>query len=313
MLLILSKKISRLDRGIAHIAPQLALKREVARQKLNFMNSGYSHHGANSRKKSMVDWDSESRSPNEDINDNLSVLRQRSRDLYMGGANIATGALRTKRTNVVGSGLVLKPSIDNEFLKMTDAEVDGWKRTVVREFEYYASSVNCDSLRLNNFYELQRLAFLSQMMSGDVFALLPFKKRTGFIYDLRIQLVEGDRIATPVDKMGDTNISQGIEVKDGEITSYYIYSKHPGVNGFDYSYKKVVAFGAKTGRRNVLHLSDSERPGHNIYNLAKFYAYSITCRNLFDNIHILSNFYVDIVQLIVIFFCKFRQINWGGK
>ena len=157
-----------LDRAISRFAPGLALKREIAKQKLEFLNSGYSHHGANTQKKSMLDWNSESRSPKEDINDNLSILRQRSRDLYMGGANIATGAIRTKRTNVVGSGLVLKPSIDNEFLKMSDDEAEKWEQTVVREFEYYASSVNCDSFRLNNFYELQQLAFISKLMSGDV-------------------------------------------------------------------------------------------------------------------------------------------------
>lgn len=256
----MSKDLSFLDKSIARIAPGMALKREVARQRLSFINSGYSHHGANTNKKSMLDWDSESRSPKEDINDNLPLLRQRSRDLYMGGANIATGALRTKRTNVIGSGLILKPSIDNDFLKMSDEEAENWEPSVVREFDFYASSVNCDSLRLNNFYELQQMAFLSKMLSGDVFALLPYKKRVGFPYDLRIQLIEGDRIGTPADKVVETNVSQGAEVKNGEVTAYYIVDKHPGSHDFDYKYKRVEAFGAKTGRRNILHLMDSERP-----------------------------------------------------
>ena len=257
----LGKKISYLDKAIAHIAPGMALKREVARQKLSFMNSGYSHHGANTSKKSMMGWNSESNSPDEDIGANLTLLRQRSRDLFMGGANIATGAIKTTRTNVVGSGLILKPSIDNAFLKMTDNEAETWEQSVVREFEYFASSVNCDSFRLNNFYELQQLAFLSTLLSGDVFALLPYKKRTGFLYDLRIQLIEGDRIATPMDKLLDRSISQGVEVKDNEVVAYYILNKHPGAAGLDMTYKRVEAFGAKTGRRNVLHLMESERPG----------------------------------------------------
>ena len=257
----MSRNVSFIDKTISRFAPGLALKREVARQRLEFLNSGYSHHGANRSKKSMLDWNSESRSPTEDINDNLTELRQRSRDLFMGGANIATGALRTKRTNVVGSGLVLKPSIDNDFLKMSDDEAETWKQNVVREFEYYSSSVNCDSLRLNNFYELQQLAFLSKLMSGDVFAVLPYKKRTGFIYDLRILLLEADRVGTPVDKLSDSDISQGVEVKNGEIKAYYIFNQHPGASNFDYTYKRIEAFGALTGRRNVLHLMESERPG----------------------------------------------------
>ena len=251
---------SVLDRAIARIAPVTALKREQARQKLEFLNSGYSHHGADTRKKSMKDWDSESSSPSEDINDNLTLLRERSRDLYMGGANIATGALKTTRTNAIGSGLVLKPSIDGKYLKLSDEEVEAWEQNVVREFEYFANHVNCDRFRLNNFYELQQLAFMSKLMSGDVFVLLPFKARHGFIYDLRIQLVEGDRIKTPPDKEGDANISQGVETIGGEISAYYISNVFPGTESDEGTFQRVPAFGNATGRRNVLHLMESERP-----------------------------------------------------
>lgn len=252
--------LNMLDKIIAKISPQRALKRELARQRLEFINSGYSHHGANRVKKSLLGWNSTSLSPDEDINENLDLLRQRTRDLYMGGAPIATGAIKTTRTNVVGSGLVLKPSIDPKFLKMTDEEAENWKLTVIREFEYWATSINCDKLRLNNFYELQQLAFLSQLLSGDVFVLLPYKHRKGFIYDLRIQIIESDRVGTPLDKYADKNIHQGIEIKDNEITAYYIFDKHPGSIDFDYKYTKVEAFGRLTGRRNILHMMESERP-----------------------------------------------------
>ena len=255
-----TRGLSFLDKAIAAISPNRALRREMARQKLEFMNSGYSHHGANTTKKSMRGWNSESGSPNEDINDNLPTLRERSRDSYMGGSTIATGAIKTTRTNVIGSGLVLKPSIDNEFLKMTDEEAETWKQTVVREFEYYAASVNCDRFRLNNFYELQQLAFLSMLVSGDIFVLLPYKERKGFLYDLRIQLVEGDRVKTPPDKAYSDKISQGVETSDGEIVAYHIANKFPNDYADEIKYARVPAFGKDTGRRNVLHLMESERP-----------------------------------------------------
>ena len=255
-----SRPSSLLDRAIAKVSPEKGLKREVARQRLEFLNSGYSHHGANTNKNSMRGWDSDSNSPDEDINDNLSKLRERSRDLYMGGANIATGAIKTTRTNAIGYGLTLKPSIDGDFLKLSDAEVGEWEKSVVREFEYYSNSVNCDRFRLNNFYELQQLAFLSMLLSGDVFVLLPFRSRNSFLYDLRIQLVEGDRVATPPDKEGNENISQGVETRRGEIVAYHICNHFPGSASDDYTYRRVPAFGTSTGRRNILHLMESERP-----------------------------------------------------
>ena len=73
-----------IDSVIATVAPQTALKRTAARQKMQILNSGYSNYGANTTKKSLIGWNYAGGSAREDINDNLSVLRQRSRDLYMG-------------------------------------------------------------------------------------------------------------------------------------------------------------------------------------------------------------------------------------
>jgi len=256
---IIVREPSLLDKAIAAISPSRALQREVARQKLGILNSGYSRHGANTTKKSMLDWDTETGSPDEDINDNLDLLRARSRDLYMGGSNIATSAIKTMRTNAVGYGLVLKPSIDYDFLRMSDETAEAWEKTTAREFNYFASSVNCDRFRLNNFYELQQLAFMSVLLSGDVFALLPYRERNGFLYDLRIQLIEGDRVRTPDDRYGDSSISQGVEKRGGEVAAYFISNQHPSAVDFDGSHRRIPAFGRATGRRNVLHLMESER------------------------------------------------------
>ena len=205
-------------------------------------------------------WDSTSGSPDEDINANLDTLRERSKDLYMGGSNVATGILRTMQTNVIGSGLTLKPDIDSKFLKMTEQEAENWRQNVVREFEYFATSSNCDMFRLKNFYEMQQLAFLSMLMSGDVFIMLPHKERHNFPYNLRIQLIEADRVKTPFDKETNKNINQGVERKNGEVVAYHILKEYPSALEYAESYKRIEAFGASTGRRNILHLMESERP-----------------------------------------------------
>ncbi|MCX4265323.1 MAG: phage portal protein, partial [Firmicutes bacterium] len=88
------------DKAITAISPEHGLRRAQARRGLEIINSGYSHHGANRTKKSLLGWLFHGGSSKEDIEDNLDVLRQRSRDLYM-GVPLATGALKTYRTNVV--------------------------------------------------------------------------------------------------------------------------------------------------------------------------------------------------------------------
>ena len=108
-----------IDGVIATVAPQMALKRLAARQKAEILNSGYSNYGASTSKKSLIGWNYAGGSWREDINDNLSVLRQRSRDIYM-GVPIGRGAVNTMRTNVVGRGLMLKPRVDAEALGISE-------------------------------------------------------------------------------------------------------------------------------------------------------------------------------------------------
>jgi len=250
-----------IDKAIGAISPTTALKREIARKKLSIMNSGYSHHGGSRTKKSLIGWMFGGGSPKEDIEDNIQVLRERSRDLYM-GTPIATGAIKTLRTNVVGAGLRLKSQIDYELLGLSDDEVNKLEATIEREFSLWADSVNCDLARLNNFYELQQLVFMSSLMCGDAFALLPYTQRVGMPYDLRVQLIEADRVCDPYNK-GTQNISAGVECNDnGEIIAYHIANFHPlSTYKSNFTWTRVEAFGQTTGRRNVIHIMESERIG----------------------------------------------------
>ncbi|MFQ9429033.1 MAG: phage portal protein [Oscillospiraceae bacterium] len=67
----------------------------------------------------MRGWEFYGGSPKEDIEDNINVLRQRSRDAYM-GIPTAAAALKTMRTNVIAGGLMPAPQIDGEYLGLTE-------------------------------------------------------------------------------------------------------------------------------------------------------------------------------------------------
>lgn len=252
-----------LDKAISYVSPEKALKRVVARQKTHFVqNSGYGNHGASAKKKSLAGWLATGGSAIEDIEINIETLRKRSRDLYM-GAPIATGALKSTVTNVVGSGLKLNAQIDHEFLGMTPEEADAWESTVEREFDFWASGKDCDITRMNNFYELQWLAFLSQMMSGDVLALLPTVKRQTTPYELTVQLIESDRVCNPQNMPSmDNKIVNGVEIDTkGEVIAYHIAAFHPSSSrAVQNKWSRVEKYGAITGRTNVLHLLEMERP-----------------------------------------------------
>jgi lambda family phage portal protein len=184
--------------------------------------------------------------------------------LYYGGSNLATGAIKRLRTNTVGVGLHLKSTIDGSVLGLTEKQATDLEEQIEREFAHWANSVNCDLERLDNFYQLQQLALLNALLSGDSFALMTTTKRQGSIYDLRINLIEADRVSTPDNQTVNPLFCEGVEKnKDGEVVAYHISKFHPlsFQDREPREWVRVEAFGRKTGRRNVLHIMNRERIG----------------------------------------------------
>ena len=168
------KKPNILDRAIMTMAPVHAAKRAAARVALSVIKSGYGSYGANLTKKSMRGWMYHGGSAKEDIEDNIDILRQRSRDAYM-GIPTATAALKTMWTNVVAGGLMPALQLDSDYLGLDETAVEKLQAQFVREFALWADTPVCDAERMDNFYQLQQLAFLSYLMNGDTIALLPMK------------------------------------------------------------------------------------------------------------------------------------------
>lgn len=256
-----------LERSIAAFSPEKALDRAMARARLDLVRaSGYSRHGASRTKKSLAGWQTSSGSPASDIDKNVPLLRERSRDLFMGGSPLANGALKTIRTNVVGAGLRLNAQVDWKFLGITEDEADALEEGIEREFSLWANNQDCDAARMCTFGQLQSLAVMSALMNGDVFATLPVVPRKGRTYDMRVNLIEGDRVSTPALESFNDRIVEGVECGDyGDPAAYYI-SKKPvdGIPGFTEpgDFQRIPAFGARTGRRNVLHVTqEMERAG----------------------------------------------------
>ena len=117
------EKPNILDRAIMAVAPVHAAKRAAARAALSVINSGYGNYGANLTKKSMRGWMYNGGSAKEDIEDNIDILRQRSRDAYM-GIPTATAALKTMRTNVVAGGLMPALQLDSDYLGLDETAVE---------------------------------------------------------------------------------------------------------------------------------------------------------------------------------------------
>lgn len=235
------------------------------------LNYGYSAGGASKNKNSMKGWLAESGSPAQDIDMNLDTLRQRSRDAYM-TAPIATAAIKSNRTNCIGEGLALRSRLDYQTLGITQEEATELEKKIETEWRLWSESNMCDIKGQHNFMELQQIAFLSWLLNGDSFAIPLYAKETKWYmpYQLRIRLLEGDKVSSPGEQ-GDyidiykrnrengNRIVNGVEIdENGTVVAYWFCSgyRHEAIIK---KWTRVDAFGENTGNPNVLHIFDAER------------------------------------------------------
>lgn len=248
-----------IDKIIHTFDPIKGYQRQQART-MSAISGSYT--GAKRSGGAFKNWFTSNNDANSDILPDLPLLRSRSRDLVRNDP-IASGAINTVTTNVVGSGLTLQCSIDAVLLGMSTEESAEWQANTEREFKLWAESKNCDITRTQNFAGLQDLASRSALENGDSFSLLPMVAVKDWPYKTRVQLVESDRICNKKDQRDSDRLAGGIAIdKYGAPEFLHVLKSHPGgLNTNKKQWSEVRFFGKNTGRVNVVHYFDRRRIG----------------------------------------------------
>lgn len=250
-----------LDRAINYFNPVAGARRFKARA---FQAISGSYIGANKSRRQTSLWNRPLGDADNDTLMDIPTLRDSSRDLLRNDP-LAVGAINTVLTNVVGTGLTLKPNIDADVLGLSVDQADELERQIQREWALWSEAITCDSTKTQAFTDLQELVFRSALESGDVIVLQPFIKRKFNPYKLAIQVVEADRLSNPVSKPQTRSLVSGVEKdSNGAPVAYWIANHHPGASLGPVANRKhhrFEAFGKQSGRRNVIHLFAKLRPG----------------------------------------------------
>src|SRR5215471_14226181 len=192
------------------------------------------------------------------------------------GIPLAAGAVETLSTNVVGEGLYPAPNVDGEYLGLSPEATAELNEELAEKFEWWACDPReCDYEAKDSFYMKQHVAYQSMLLSGDCPVLFPLKPRPNTLFDLRLRVLEADRIINPWVVDPTKNIFNGVELDaDGELLAYHIAERHPLAamgRGFGFFTPmpslmfpsktfRVEPFGAQSGRRNMVLLIKPERP-----------------------------------------------------
>lgn len=258
-----------IDRVLARVAPAAAVRRLQARWQFNALTGGYK--GARRDRRATSSWRPKDLSADAALLDDLPDLRDRSRDLQRNNP-LAAGAIATKVTSVVGTGLKVRPQVDAEFLGLSPEAAAKWEREAERVYRQWAESAECDAARTLTFAEIQDVAFRGVLEAGDDVVLKRAFARPGSDFYFKVQLIEGDRLSNPGHKpdrveADGSKFAGGVQTdRNGAPVAYHFAKVHPG----DYAlgragrseddWTRVPAFD-KSGRRIVLHLYRQLRIG----------------------------------------------------
>lgn len=251
-----------LDRAIGYIAPGSHLRRLQARDAIGAYwggvgNAGGSYDGAKSTKTSMLRWRPPALSADQDTNPALPTLRARSRDLNR-NAPLATGAINIKVGNVVGTGLNVMPEPDADILGLDPDLARVWAGQSRKLFKLWGGKSHCHAARQTNFAGLQDLVLRSTLESGDVFTVRRMIPVPGDPFELKVQLLEADRVSNPQFKPDSATMAAGVEFEPdtGAPVAYHYLDRHPGRApsvGQMRAWRRIAATGGITGLPIVMH------------------------------------------------------------
>ena len=210
-------------------------------------------------------WQPASASADADLLPERQTMAARSRDLAR-NSGVAEGALQTITDNVIGVGLRLVSTPDYRLLGKTKEWAEEWSTQVESLWRTWAESMDCDAGRSLDFTGLTVQMFRSGWLNGEGLALPLWFSRPGAKFNLRLQVIEPDRLSNPQGRIDGPRLRGGIEIDEyGAPMAYHIQRAHPGDRAMAavadmLTWERVPAF-TEWGRRRVIHAHDRERAG----------------------------------------------------
>lgn len=182
------------------------------------------------------------------------TLRARSAQLFTENL-YARGLVRRLITNEIGPGVWPEVTPDEQILGMTEESLADWCEITENRFGLWGKTPGvCDFSRRQTLAALQRTARMEAIVEGDVLVVL---RQHPVARVPSIQLVRGGKIQTPY--LGEYTVRAGNTVRhgvefdaQGREVAYWVRQE-------DLSFKRLPAYGEKSGRRLAWLLYGTEK------------------------------------------------------
>lgn len=247
-----------LDRVVSWFNPAAAVDRLRARTLLGAYSEKAGYSGGKRGRKATWNFNPEGGSADADLLPDLPTLRARARDLAR-NVPIASGAVQTNKTHVIGDGLVARSACDWRRLGISEDAARQWNADCDAQFALAAKTL--DFTKVEEFGDLQDTVFGAELESGDVFAVRRWRVDPGDDYGTKVQVIEADRVCNPNYHADTDTIRGGIEHDtNGVPIAIHVADRHPGdLHRRPTSWRRVP-MRYRDGRKIVLHIINRHRP-----------------------------------------------------
>lgn len=238
-----------LDRTIAAISPEAAVRRERARLRLQAIGRARAMYDGATTSRRSAGWRRVSTDANAETAGALGRLRDTSRDLVRNNPYARRGIAAIAH-NVVGAGII------PQFRGATDSATKVLEKAAVAHLDSQA----IDAAGQHDLYGLQSLAMWAVAESGEV--LVRRRRRRpedGLPLPFAIQVLEADYLDSSKDGpiSGGGRTVQGVEFDAlGRRVAYWLFDEHPGGAGH---FRLPVS--RRVPAADVAHIFRLDRPG----------------------------------------------------
>lgn len=224
---------------------------------------GGAFEGADRFDRSLALWGPALRSADADLLPNKYAADARSRDIVRNDGYVQAG-VNIRKDSIVGALYMLNARPNYVLLGKDETWAEEFEEEVEAKFTAWAESPNCwvDAARTLTFTAMIRLAVGVHLYGGEVLAVAEWMRDGPRPNRTAIQMVEADRLITPVEMLNDVNVRGGIRMdRYGAPQTAYIRTFHPSdyLRSYDPLNYRAVAWRKPWGRAQVIHIHEQVR------------------------------------------------------
>ena len=264
-----------IDKAIVSVFPSYGVRRIVTKRRLDRLEklapkSNQRSFDSISNSRTRHDFLAPQNSPTNAVDSSAESLRNHVRQLeYNNG--FVSGPIHRIANHVVSTGFNFQSRVKADargvIPKINQAMADSWN--IGAELYYGRWAKKSDKRLIQNFGEQCHTAEMALIRDGGLLAIGRNSQRRDRLIPYCLDLVEIDRLRTPIGEIQNPKIRNGIEFDDEGVPKYYyVLKRHPaesyipaGIRADDF--ETIDAFNPN-GTRKVLHLYNPIRPEQEI-------------------------------------------------